>query len=163
MLTRTAEYAVRATVLLARHYGQRTLRAEEIASYLGAPKNYLSKTLNTLVHSGLLLSARGPGGGFAIARNPADITIAEVVDVFDEHQPAPSRCLLRDQPCDPNHPCSAHRRWSAISTQTRKPFHETTIAQLCIGESHEVSPADHGDTTAHTSWPEQTNRTDSCP
>ena len=76
ILPRTAEYAVRATVLLARHYGERLVRADEIASVLGAPRNYLSKTLNALVHSGVLISMRGPAGGFALAKAPEQLSRA---------------------------------------------------------------------------------------
>ena len=131
MLSRTAEYAVRAMVLLGRHYGERAIRADEIATHLGAPRNYLSKTLNALARRRLLLSARGPGGGFVLARPPEEISIADIVDVFAEQRPDDVRCLLRDVPCDPRHPCAAHVRWSAITRQAREPLLRTTIAQLC--------------------------------
>ena len=54
MLSRTAGYAVRAVIVLARAYGKRAISADEIASTLGAPRNYLSKTLNALVRRGIL-------------------------------------------------------------------------------------------------------------
>ena len=133
MLSRTAEHAVRAVILLARHYGERIVSAEEISTYLGAPRNYLSKTLNVLVRAGILSSARGPGGGFALAVAPDVLTVADVVDVFAERRPDGMRCLLEDAPCDPLHPCSAHRRWSQVTIGAREPLLRTVIGDLIAG------------------------------
>ena len=105
MLSRTVEYAVRAVIVLARHYGERLVSADEIASILGAPRNYLSKTLNTLTRRGILTSARGPGGGYALAVAPSELSVADITDVFADARPEVARCLLADTPCDPTHPC----------------------------------------------------------
>ena len=134
MLTRTAEYAVRAVVLLARHYGERLVSADEIASRLGAPRNYLSKTLNALTHRGILTSARGPGGGYALAIAPNALSVAAIADVFADAKPGGARCLLDDSLCDPTHPCSAHRRWTEIALNAREPLLRTAIGELCADE-----------------------------
>lgn len=131
MLTRTAEYAVRAVVLLARHYGERPVSADEIASRLGAPRNYLSKTLNALTHRGILTSARGPGGGYALAIAPNALSVAAIADVFADAKPGGARCLLDDSLCDPTHPCSAHQRWTEIALNAREPLLRTAIGELC--------------------------------
>lgn len=134
MLSRTAEYAVRAVVLLARHYGERPVSADEIASILGAPRNYLSKTLNALTHRGILTSARGPGGGYALAIAPNALSVADIADIFADARPGGARCLLDDSLCDPTHPCSAHRRWTEITLSAREPLLRTAIGELCVGE-----------------------------
>lgn len=134
MLSRTAGYAVRAVVLLARHYGERPLSADEIASTLGAPRNYLSKTLNALTHRGILTSARGPGGGYALAVSPDALSVADIADVFADARPDGARCLLDDSLCDPRDPCSAHRRWTEITLSAREPLLRTAIGELCVGE-----------------------------
>ena len=143
ILPRTAEYAVRAAVMLARHYGERLVRADEIASVLGAPRNYLSKTLSALVHSGVLISMRGPAGGFALAKAPEQLSVAEVIDVFGDVAPTPARCVLGDRPCDALYPCAAHRRWSTITRLAREPLVATTIAELC-GNHRWTNPLNTG-------------------
>jgi Rrf2 family protein len=163
MLSRTAEYAVRAVVLLARERGGRALRADEIARRLGAPRNYLSKTLNALARSGVVSSARGPGGGFSLAIPAEKLSIADIIDVFADEQPVVARCLLGDAPCDARHPCAAHHRWSAITIQAREPLLRTTIAQLSEEVPTRTPSADHDDALAATTWPETTKRTDPCP
>ena len=129
MLSRTVEYAVRAVIVLARHYGERLVSADEIASILGAPRNYLSKTLNTLTRRGILTSARGPGGGYALAVAPSELSVADIADVFADARPV-AQCLLADTPCDSAHPCSAHRRWIDITISAHEPLLRTAIAAL---------------------------------
>ncbi|HEX8906653.1 MAG TPA: Rrf2 family transcriptional regulator, partial [Longimicrobiaceae bacterium] len=69
MLSKTAEYALRALLVLARRgaRGGAAVRAEEIADAVGAPRNYMSKTLHALAKQGFVASARGPLGGFTLA------------------------------------------------------------------------------------------------
>jgi Rrf2 family iron-sulfur cluster assembly transcriptional regulator len=131
MMSRTADYAVRAAVVLARHHGERLMSADEIASVLGAPRNYMSKTLHALVRQGVLTSMRGPGGGFALAVPPEMLSVADIIDVFADAKPVAARCLLGDQPCDLDAPCSAHRRWTSITRIARDPLVSTTIGELC--------------------------------
>lgn len=130
-MSRTAEYAVRAVVVLAHHFGRRPVSAHELASLLGAPRNYLSKTLNALARGGILTSARGPGGGFSLATPPDALTIGAVVDVFDGIGHGERWCLLRDAPCGPSNACTAHRRWSAITTASRDSLRLTAVSDLC--------------------------------
>jgi len=140
VLSRTAEYAVRAVIVLAREYGQRAVSADEIASLLGAPHNYLSKTLNALARRGILTSARGPGGGFSLAVAPDVLTVADIVEVFADANGSDPRCLLRDSACDPAHPCSTHQRWKDLTRNAREPLMRTAISELCgVNDSTEVA------------------------
>jgi Rrf2 family transcriptional regulator, iron-sulfur cluster assembly transcription factor len=129
VLSSTSDYAIRALLFLARDPVGRVRRADEIADATGAPRNYLAKTLNALAKAGIVSSARGPQGGFVLACDPAALSLARVVDCFDEPRPQ-RRCLLGTAPCDPAHPCSAHDRWTAITRERRDPLLSTTIADL---------------------------------
>ena len=141
MLSRTTEYAVRAVIVLAREYGQRAVSADEIASILGAPHNYLSKTLNALARRGILTSARGPGGGISLAVAPDVLTVADIVEVFADANASGARCLLRDAACDSAHPCTAHRRWTDITQNAREPLLRTAISELSgVSGSTVVAP-----------------------
>ena len=132
MLSHTADYALRAILVLAREGGRRPLPAEAIAEATGAPRNYLAKTLNALAKAGLVASTRGPQGGFRLAVAPETLTLAGVIDLFDEPSPH-ERCLLGARPCDPAHPCAAHQRWTAITAARRAPLATTTVADLLGG------------------------------
>jgi len=133
VLSHTSDYALRAALLLARQDGPRPLRADEIADAIGAPRNYLAKTLNALAKAGIVNSARGPMGGFTLAVEPAKLTLARVIDCFDEPRPQ-TRCMLGAGPCDRAHPCAAHHRWTAITSARREPLATTTLADMLRNE-----------------------------
>ena len=129
MVSSTSDYALRAILLLARHANERSLRADEIARATGAPRNYMAKTLNALAKAGIVTSARGPAGGFALAIPATELTIAHVIECFDEPR-AHTRCLLGTAPCDPRRPCAAHARWTEIVQVRAAAFSSTTVADL---------------------------------
>ncbi|MBL0940123.1 MAG: Rrf2 family transcriptional regulator [Gemmatimonadaceae bacterium] len=142
MLSATAEHAVRAVLLLARYMGNKALSADTIAAELGAPRNYLAKTLNALAKDGIVHSARGAAGGFTLAIAPAELTLARVIRPFDEHTRTPA-CLLRNQGCDPANPCAIHDTWQSVVGHAAAWFEQTTVAQLLAsaGDVSYVPPA----------------------
>lgn len=129
MLSQTSEHAIRALLFLARHPEGEPVPADRVARALGAPANYLGKTLNVLARQGLVASTRGPAGGFRLRRAAGQITLAEVVDAFGEARPA-ALCLMGDRPCDQARPCDAHHQWTAVTCAMRSPLQTTTIADL---------------------------------
>src|SRR5689334_16960451 len=124
ILSATAEYALRAVLVLARE--RRRLSADEIARATGAPANYLGKTLNALAKTGIVTSARGPAGGFGLALPPEELTIARIADAFPEPS-RPSTCLLGARPCNPDDPCGAHHRWSGIARMMYEALENTSV------------------------------------
>jgi Rrf2 family protein len=76
-------YAVRALVFLARREADGLLVAHVFAGARGMSEEYLSKTLKELVRAGILLSSRGPTGGYRLARPPKRISLLEVVEAAD--------------------------------------------------------------------------------
>lgn len=142
MLSQTSEHAIRAVLFLAQQAPGEQVPAERIARALGAPANYLGKTLNTLARRGFLASSRGSSGGFRLARAAGDITIAGLVEaVSDVARPA-ARCLLGDRPCRADAPCAAHARWSAVQQAMWAPLRGTTVADLLDpGFNHDFDAA----------------------
>lgn len=139
MLSATAEHALRAVLFVAQFPDETTFASDTIAAALGAPRNYLSKTLQALARSGVLRSSRGPGGGFSLAISPSTLTIARVIEPFTE-RPKSSVCLLRNRPCDPASPCGAHAKWKAITDHYEQAIQQTTMADLLAGEERPAMP-----------------------
>jgi len=129
LLTLTADYALRAVLVLAREPEAKAMQADRIAEAIGAPRNYLSKTLNTLAKAGIVTSARGPLGGFALAVPPHRLFVAQIADVFEEQRPH-TKCLLGRRACNAAEPCAAHARWSAMMRAARGSLSSTTVADL---------------------------------
>lgn len=129
-LSQTAEHALRAVLFLARQPRGVRVPAESIAEALGAPRNYLSKTLGLLAREGLITGARGPTGGFRLERSPEELTLAEVVGPFEEPVKGGRICMEGGRECDGAAPCGAHARWTAVQRAARAPMEETVIADL---------------------------------
>lgn len=130
MLSQTTEHAIRAVLFLAQQPGGESVPADRVARALGAPANYLGKTLNTLARRGLLASTRGPSGGFRLLREPGEIALADVAAAVSDLPRPSALCLLGNRPCHAGHPCAAHGRWSAVQESLWAPLRRTTIADL---------------------------------
>lgn len=128
MLSRTAEYALRAVLAIAEGGGQ-PVGAARLADTLGIPGNYLSKVLHQLARAGVLDSTRGKWGGFTLARPASRIPLLEVVGSVDEVT-GNRTCLLGRSVCSDHHPCAAHERWKEVSEKSAAFFRETMVADL---------------------------------
>lgn len=78
------EYACIAVLQLAISYGeQRPVRIREIAQAHGIPSRFLVQILLQLKGAGLVGSTRGASGGYQLIRDPAEITLGQVMRVID--------------------------------------------------------------------------------
>ncbi|HEU4829053.1 MAG TPA: Rrf2 family transcriptional regulator [Gemmatimonadales bacterium] len=127
-LPQTAEYALRAVCYIAEHESGGPIPVSAIAASLGAPQNYLSKTLHQLGTLGVLSSVRGARGGYTLAAGGAELRLAEIVAPFlvaSEH-----RCIMGRERCRDEAPCGAHWRWKDVKETTRAFFMDLTVADL---------------------------------
>jgi Rrf2 family cysteine metabolism transcriptional repressor len=82
-LTSRTEYALLALIYLTRANTDKYVSADVIATAQSIPYKYLEQILLALNRSHFLSSAKGPGGGYKLAKPPSRITIAEIVRLFD--------------------------------------------------------------------------------
>lgn len=85
LISDAAEYALRATVWLAQRPGE-AQKVREISAATHAPPGYLVKVLQGLAKAGILSAQRGSQGGFTLLRDPAELTVLEVLDAVDPIQ-----------------------------------------------------------------------------
>jgi Rrf2 family transcriptional regulator, cysteine metabolism repressor len=144
MFSTKAEYGVRVMVELARRAGDGPVPLAEIAADDGLPLAYLEHLVARLRKAGLLDSRRGAHGGYLLARAPAEIAMAEVVEAL-EGSIAPIECI--SEGADGSIVCSRESMGEAASAQvcptkllwTRVRFsivrtlQETTLADLVAG------------------------------
>jgi Rrf2 family protein len=126
MVSRTAEYAMRAVVALACHEKDDFVPASTLSRETGIPKNYVSTILHALGRANITVGLRGPGGGFRLARAAKRVTALEVVTLFDDLD-SQSRCLLGLHSCCPENPCSAHGRWIKVWNSYERFLRQTTL------------------------------------
>lgn len=128
MLSQTTEYALRAVLHIASQPDGTPVRANALASAIGVPQNYLSKTLHQLARAGILTSTRGPTGGFQLAVPAPSLTLQRIASTFEPTPPR--RCLLGQGICGQNPSCRAHATWAPIATALQTFFGTTTVADL---------------------------------
>jgi len=111
-LSTQADYAVRTVYELALREPGAIVQTRDIAASQGLPETYLAKVIQRLVQAGVLRSARGTGGGVALARPAAQISVRAVFEAVDGPLEL-HRCAARNEPCDPG-PCGTHSFWQRI-------------------------------------------------
>lgn len=82
------EWGVHACSLLALLPPGRALPAAKLAEYHGVPAAYMAKHLQALARAGVVETAKGPRGGYRLARPAAEITLLDVVEAIDGAAPA---------------------------------------------------------------------------
>jgi len=107
-LGRRADYAIRAAVDLAVHYGDgKRRKARAISEEMHIPKSYVPQILAELVRAELAVSMAGRDGGYALARAPDLITLLDVVRSV-EGEAISASCVLRGGPCRWDEMCAVH-------------------------------------------------------
>lgn len=132
MISRASEYAIRALTYLAQNEKEEGFfLARDMAEKLGVPAPFLSKILQPLVASGMILSQRGRKGGFRLAegRTPESITLFEVVD-SQEHLNKVRKCFLGQAECSDERACPMHSYWQSTSTEYLEVLNKTTLADM---------------------------------
>jgi Rrf2 family protein len=127
MISQTAEYALRAMVYLAMKDGEPQTTGQ-IAETTKVPAGYLSKVLQSLRRAGLVVSQRGLGGGFVLAKPPGKTSILEVVNAVDPIQ------RIRSCPLDlQTHGtvlCALHKRLDDAMSEVERAFARSTLAEI---------------------------------
>lgn len=130
-----SEYAIRALselVLMAQDAPQNGRRAgyvmlDKLTDQAGLPREFLAKIFRQLVEGGLLVSAKGPGGGFALAKPAHEINLLDVITVVDGgHQI--DGCVVGLARCNDSVPCPQHDLFKPIRQRLRAYLSTTTLA-----------------------------------
>lgn len=127
MISQTAEYALRAVVMLGTASGQ-PLTVKALADRTKVPGSYLSKVLQALGRAGMVNAQRGLNGGFTLARPLDELTVLDVVNAVDPLKRI-TRCPL-SLSTHRRRLCPLHSRIDAAIALVESQFGGTTIAQL---------------------------------
>ncbi len=132
----TTRHAICAALYLARHGKDRTVAAEEIARTRGIPSAYLPRLLGRLVKRGILQSHHGGREkGYRMIRDPARITLFEVLDAFEGW--SEKGCLLR--PSNDTCLCPAKHHWDEIQRRMFAPLKSYSLADCLASDPNSRS------------------------
>ena len=116
-LTTKGRYAVTAMLDLALHHDQGPIRLAGISSRQGISLSYLEQLFAQLRRRQLVRSVRGPGGGYHLGRQAAQISVAEVIAAVNEDTDT-TRCRGAGD-CQEGETCLTHHLWMDLSGQVR--------------------------------------------
>lgn len=104
-------------------------RASEVADATRLGNATVRKLLKLLTRGGIVVSQRGAGGGYALARPPDQITAVEIIDAL-EGKVALTECSGEHHSCERERRCALEHNWQAINRAVRDSLRAITLAQL---------------------------------
>ncbi len=144
LLTRKTDYALVALAGLARQDNE-AASARDLAGQLHLPLPVLRNILKDLATHGLLLSSRGPSGGYRLARDPHEISLADIVAVIEgpvqllkccppDPDVARPRCRLEDS-------CRIKSNVGRVHERLMEFLHDVTLDQIAdeSGVTHKLT------------------------
>ncbi len=147
-LTLEGDYAVRVVVDLATYPPGTRVRTADLTRSTDVPSAYLPKILRALARAGLVQTYPGQRGGVSLARDPATISLREMVEAVT----GPiwlNRCLVRPGACPRDTFCPVHPVWDRIQRVLVRELESVTAGQLaeeagarpCPGATLAAGPA----------------------
>ncbi|HZQ77340.1 MAG TPA: Rrf2 family transcriptional regulator [Acidimicrobiia bacterium] len=142
-VTAKAEYAVRAATALA-SAGPGPVKSEQIAAAHGIPPRFLHNILGALTRAGILSSLRGADGGYELTRDPARITVADVIRAVEGPfaagggpDPAGAPSGADDPRAEPD---ALRAVWALLRANERAVLEAVTLADLTAGRLRGLAP-----------------------
>lgn len=131
IFSRQCEYALQAMVLLALSKEGTHVPIKELTRKLKIPYHFLGKIMQDLTRKGLLVSEKGPRGGFALANPASEITLFQIVDAIDGTS-FTSTCVMGFSECSKKHPCAIHAQWESLRDGISAMLLTKSIAELAL-------------------------------
>ena len=116
---------------------------DKLTEQAGLPREFLAKIFRQLVEAGLLTSAKGPGGGFSLARPAHEISLLQIIESVDGgHQI--DGCVVGLAKCNDDMPCPQHDLFKPIRQRLRAYLSTTTLADTAasLKEKKAISAKD---------------------
>jgi Rrf2 family iron-sulfur cluster assembly transcriptional regulator len=131
-LSTKGRYAVMAMADLAHHARGKPIALAEVAERQEISLSYLEQLFGRLRRAGLVSSVRGPGGGYMLARDPADMRISDIILAVDEP--------IKATRCTPGSPmgchthrgrCLTHDLWEELGNKIFQYLSSVTLGDVC--------------------------------
>jgi Rrf2 family protein len=130
MFSKTCEYAIRAMLFIAQKSSNGDkVGIKEIARGISSPEHFIAKILQELTRKGLLLSAKGPNGGFYMDDTHLKYSLANIVIAIDGDSVF-TGCGLGLKNCSEKKPCPLHNEFKVIRTQMKTMLEKATVGKF---------------------------------
>src|SRR5574341_660496 len=134
-LGRESEYAIIGLITLAMKPHGTVMLLRDIAASRGVSQSFLAKIFQKLTRGGVVFSSRGAIRGYALARDPGEIRVKEIL-LATEGPDFLDRCIFWNHRCADSDPCPMHFRWKRVKDDIISALMErTTLADLVNGKA----------------------------
>jgi Rrf2 family iron-sulfur cluster assembly transcriptional regulator len=126
-------YALRAMVDLARHSDDGPVARRDIAARQDISADYVAQLFRPLQEAGLVEGVKGPGGGYRLTRDPAEIRVRDVVEAVEGPVSlAPCRERKKHERCSHAEWCATRGLWDRLSRAMRDMLDAYTLQDLRV-------------------------------
>jgi Rrf2 family iron-sulfur cluster assembly transcriptional regulator len=132
-LTTKGRYAVTAVLDLAFHEHKGPVSLAAISERQCISLSYLEQLFARLRRNGVVKSTRGPGGGYTLNRDAADISVSDVILAVDESCQV-AGCDDADG-CQGDYQCLTHDLWNELSNEIRNFLDGISLAEMMANEN----------------------------
>ncbi|CAN5626797.1 Rrf2 family transcriptional regulator [soil metagenome] len=129
IFSNTTEYAIRGLSELACRCNGGSMLLDQLVAGTTLPRDFMAKVFQKLVRARILRSAKGRGGGFALARPMHEITLMHIVEAIE----GPAKldgCVVGLEKCTDATPCPQHDLYKPIRQRLKDYLSTTTLADL---------------------------------
>ena len=128
-LSTKGRYGTRALLELALHEGNEPIFLKDIACKQDISLSYLEHLVSPLIAAGIVRSTKGPKGGVALARNPEDIRLSEVLRLL-EGSYSPTECVDNPDVCERSASCVTREIWTELKDVMNGVLESKTLQDL---------------------------------
>ncbi len=132
MISKTCEYAIRAMLFVAqKSKSNHRVGVKQVAKAIGSPEPFIAKILQELGKNGLVLSAKGPNGGFYLDKAGLKNNLADIVIAIDGDKLF-TGCGLGLKNCSAKMPCPIHDEFVAVRQQIKNMLQSATLGDYHV-------------------------------
>ena len=129
IFSNATEYAIRGLSELAGRNLDSPVMLDDLVAGTGLPRDFVAKIFQKLVRAGILRSAKGRGGGFALAKPQHAVTLLDIVEAVEGPQLLDA-CVVGLEKCNDQMPCAQHDLYKPIRQRLKDYLTTTTLADL---------------------------------
>ena len=131
MLSLSCKAAIKAVIYLASKYESGDKAGiKEISAYTDSNEHTIGKLLQTLVKENIIMSMKGPSGGFYLSRAQLNQPVIHTIEAIDGKRVF-KECGLGLSKCSATHPCPIHNEYKKAREFVERLFRQKKIADLC--------------------------------
>jgi len=147
-LSTKGRYGLRALIDLAEYGEHDAVSVISISERQHISESYLEQLFRLLKKAGLVNSIRGAGGGYQLARDPKEISVAEVLRALEgDLEPVSCSALSEDSPCDAADMCVTKHVWKRLNEAIEDALESMTISELVTDSRRVHRAAANGEIT----------------